>query len=566
MTGSGAGLGTEPGIGSAGTGTATAVRRPPAAARRAAPHDRLAGTGVLIRLALRRERIPLLAWVLGIGLVAASTFSAIAALYPDEGERAALAQSIAVNPAFLAITGPITGTSVGAISAWRVTAVGTSLVALMAVFTVIRRTRADEESGRTELIASSVVGRAAPLAAAVAVAAGASLAIGLLAAAAGMANGQDVTGSIVFGGALAGCGVAFTGVAAIAAQLADSARTAVGLATAAVGVTYALRAVGDTNPALSWLTWLSPQGWAGHVQAYGANEVWVLGLYLVLGAITLAVAARLLDHRDLGLGLVPARLGPATNPRLATPEALAARLHRGTLGGWLAGMVAMGVVTGAVASTSADLLADNPQLERVMAQIGGGGALTDTLLSVMGGLTGLIVGGYAIATAGRMRTEELADRVGPVLATAVGRRRWMAGHLAFVVLGPAVLLLVAGLAAGLVNAVQVGSLADGFGGALGAMLVQLPAALVLGGVAVALFGLLPRLTGLAWAALLLALLLGQLGELLQLPRWVMDVSPYTHVPQVPVAAVSWPPLVVLTLVAGVLIAAGVTGFARRDVD
>lgn len=543
--------------------TATALHRPD---RATATGGRLTGTGVLIRLALRRERIPLLAWVLGITLVAASTFSAIAALYPDPAERAALAQSIAVNPAFLAITGPITGTSVGAISAWRVTAIGTSLVALMAVFTVIRRTRADEETGRTELLASSVVGRAAPLAAAVVVAVGASLAIGVLTTAAGVANGQEIAGSLAFGGAMAGCGVAFAGVAAIAAQLAESSRTAVGMACAAVGATYALRAVGDVNTSLHWLTWLSPQGWAGHVQAYGENNLWVIGLFVALGAVALAVAVRLLDHRDLGLGLVPGRLGPSTNPHLATPEALAARLHRGTLVGWLIGMLAMGVVTGAVASTSASLLTDNPQLARVMAQIGGSGALTDTLLSVMGGLTGLIVGGYAIATALRMRAEEIADRVGPVLATAVGRPRWMAGHVAFVVLGPAALLLTAGVSAGVVNSIQIGSFADGFGGALGAMLVQLPATLVFGGIAVALFGLVPRLTGLVWAALVVALLLGQLGELLQLPRWVMDVSPYTHVPQVPVAELSWSPLIGLTLVAAALVAAGVVGFARRDVS
>lgn len=544
--------------------TAAAVR--PAAPTAGARTGRLTGTAILIRLALRRERIPLAAWVLGIALVAASTFSAIAALYPDETERSALVQSIAVNPAFLAITGPITGTSVGAISAWRVTAVGTSLVALMAVFTVIRRTRADEEAGRTELLASAVVGRAAPLVAAVSVAVGASLLIGVLTAAAGLANGQDLAGSLAFGGALAGCGVAFAGVAAVAAQLAESARTAIGLACATVAVTYALRAVGDTDTSLSWLTWLSPQGWAAHVQAFGANNLWVLALFVLLGAVALAIAIALLDRRDLGFGLVPARLGPATNPALSTPEALAARLHRGSLAGWLVGMVAMGLVTGAVASTSADLLDGNPQLTAVMAQIGGAGAITDTLLSVMGGLTGLIVAGYAIATALRMRTEEVADRVGPVLATAVGRRRWMAGHLAFVVLGPATLLLAAGVSAGILNSMELGSVAAGFGGAFGAMLVQLPATLVFGGVAVALFGLLPRLTGLAWAALVVALLLGQLGALLQLPSWVMDVSPFTHVPQVPVAPMSWGSPIALTLVAAAFLTAGVVGFARRDVS
>jgi ABC-2 type transport system permease protein len=542
----------------------TTALRPPATAAPAG--GRLTGTGTLIRLNLRRERIPLAAWVLGVALVAASTFSTIAALYPEQAEREALAQSISVNPAFLAMTGPITGASVGAISAWRISAVGTSLVALMAVFTVIRRTRADEESGRTELLASSVVGRAAPLAAAVAVAVGASLAIGVLAAAAGLANGQDALGSLAFGGAMAGCGVVFAGVAAIAAQIAESARTAIGLACTAVAVTYALRAVGDVETSLSWLTWLSPQGWANHVRPYGQNNLWILGLFVLAGLATLAVAVRLLEHRDLGLGLVPARLGPATNPRLSTPEALAARLHRGTLIGWLAGMVALGVVTGAVASTSDSLLTGNPQLEQVMAQIGGAGAVSDMLLSVMGVLTGLIVGGYAISTALRMRAEDEADRVGPVLATAVGRTRWMAGQLVFVILGPGLLLLAAGLTAGAVNSIELGSVAEGFGGALGAMLVQWPATVVLGGVAVALFGLLPRFAGLAWAVLVIALLLGQLGELLQLPSALMDLSPYSHVPQVPVAAMDWTPMVVLTLVAAALMAVGVAGFGRRDVS
>jgi len=526
---------------------------------------RLTGTGTLIRLNLRRERIPLVAWVLGIALVAVSTFSTIAALYPDAAQRLALAQSISVNPAFLAMTGPITGTSVGAISAWRVSAVGTSLVALMAVFTVIRRTRADEEAGRTELLASSVLGRAAPLAAAVIVAIGASLAIGVLTAAAGLANGQDAVGAVAFGGAMAGCGVVFAGVAAIAAQLEESARTAVGIACAAVGVTYALRAVGDVNASLSWLTWISPQGWANHVQPFGENNLWILALFVLACLVTLTVAVRLLERRDLGLGMVPARLGPATNPRLRTPGSLAARLHRGTLVGWAVGMVALGVVTGAVASTSSDLLGSNPQLEHVMARIGGAGAITDTLLSTMGVLAGLIVGGYAISTALRMRSEEVAYRVGPVLAGAVGRTRWMAGHLVFVVLGPALLLLTAGVVAGIVNSIELGSIGDGFGGALGAMLVQLPAVLVLGGVAVALFGVVPRFTGIAWAALVAALLLGQLGQLLQLPQWLMNLSPYTHVPQVPVVAMNWTPMIVLTLVAAAFMAVGVVGVRRRDV-
>ena len=388
--------------------TATIERRTaraPAPAGR--PGNRSPGPPALVRLNIRRERIPLLAWVLGIGAVAASTFSTIAALYPDAAERAALALSISANPAFLAITGPISGTSIGAISAWRVGAVGTSLVGLMAIFTVIRRTRADEEAGRTELLSSSVVGRAAPLAAAVTVAIGASLAIGVLIAAAGIGSGENAAGSLAFGGAMAGCGLVFAGVAAIAAQLAESSRTAVGIACAVLAATFALRAIGDVQSSLSWLTWLSPQGWANHVGPYGDNNFAVLGLFVLAAVVGVLVAGWLLDRRDLGLALFPARLGPGRQPPAARPGS-PRRPAATRLADRLAGRRGRArAVTGGVASTSSDLLTGNPQLEDLMAKIGGAGAITDMLLSTMGVLAGLIIGGYAISAALRMSSEEI---------------------------------------------------------------------------------------------------------------------------------------------------------------
>ena len=115
----------------------------------------------------------------------------------------------------------------------------------MAIVTVVRRTRADEESGRSDLLASSVVGRAAPLAAAVAVASGAGVAGGILVAAAGVANGQPIAGCIALGASLAGCGLVYAGVAAVAVQLVENARTA---------------SVGDVTAAASWLSWPKSAG------------------------------------------------------------------------------------------------------------------------------------------------------------------------------------------------------------------------------------------------------------------------------------------------------------------
>jgi hypothetical protein len=88
---------------------------------------------------------------------------------------------------------------------------------------------------------------------------------------------------------------------------------------------------------------------------------------------------------------------------------------------------------------------------------------------------------------------------------------------------------------------------------------------VLAGLTVALFGLLPRLTGAVWAALGLFVFFGQVGQLMRLPQPVLDLSPFTHIPAVPGASVTATPLLWLLALAGALTAAGLTGLRRRDI-
>jgi len=84
-------------------------------------------------------------------------------------------------------------------------------------------------------------------------------------------------------------------------------------------------------------------------------------------------------------------------------------------------------------------------------------------------------------------------------------------------------------------------------------------------VTLVLFGLAPRFTAVAWGVLGGCLLLGQLGPVLKLAQWAMDISPFTHVPKLPGSALSVAPLVGLTAVAVVAAAVGLAGFRRRDV-
>ena len=153
-----------------------------------------------------------------------------------------------------------------------------------------------------------------------------------------------------------------------------------------------------------------------------------------------------------------------------------------------------------------------------------------------------------------------------MLAAAVGRSGWAASHLIVAAAGTAVVLAAAGLGAGLGYGLRADDPGTQVPRLLGAALAQLPAALVVAGVAAALFGLLPRscVSG-GWAALALAALLVELGPTFRLAQWAQDISPFTHVPKLPGGAVTAGPLVWLTLVAVVLAAAGLAGLRRRDI-
>jgi ABC-2 type transport system permease protein len=126
-------------------------------------------------------------------------------------------------------------------------------------------------------------------------------------------------------------------------------------------------------------------------------------------------------------------------------------------------------------------------------------------------------------------------------------------------------LAAGGLVAGLAHGLRAGDLGGQLPRVLGGALVQLPAVLVLAGVGAALFGLLPRLVvGATWAILAVVLAVTVFGEPLQLSQWLLDLSPFAHLPRLPAAAFTATPLLWLLLAAGLLAAAGLAAFRRRD--
>jgi ABC-2 type transport system permease protein len=528
----------------------------------------LTGTWSLVRLWLRLDRVRLAVWVLAIVAVVAVFGSAIAELYPDAASRQQLGASVAANPAFGALLGPLLdATSVGGLVTWRMSFLQMVLVPLMALQTVTRHTRAEEDAGRLDLVGSTVIGHRAPLTAALLVATGASVIIGAMVTLTLVAQGEAVAGSLALGGVYAGAGTVFAAIAGVSAQLAGTARGANGLAGGVLGVAFLLRGVadgaGEAGP--TWLRWLSPVGWTTEVRPFAGERWWVLGLMAGLAVAATAVAYLLVDRRDTGAGLLPTRNGDAeAAPWLASPVALAWRLHRGALLWWTVGLSVTGLVYGFVAESVTDLIDDVPGAAELLEQVGGAPALMDAFIAATMGILALIVSIHTVSTLLRARTEETGIRAEPLLATRVTRSRWLASHLAVAVVGAAWLLAVAGAAEGLAHGSRIGDLGQAPRLA-GAALVQLPAVLVLAGLTIVLFGWVPRRVTLAWGALVAFLLLGQLGPAIELDQWALNLSPFTHVPRVPVQAFAAGPVLALLAVAAALAALGFVGFRRRDI-
>jgi ABC-2 type transport system permease protein len=292
----------------------------------------------------------------------------------------------------------------------------------------------------------------------------------------------------------------------------------------------------------------------------------VLGLAALFTAAVAAVAYTLTGRRDLGAGILPARPGPAqATASLRSPLALAWRLQRGTLLAWAAGFAVYGAAIGGVADGINDIVKDSSGTRDMLTKMGGQQGIVDAFLATTMGMIGLLASVYAVQATLRLRSEEMAQRVEPLLATSVSRTRWAASHLIIAALGTAVLLTVAGLATGLTHGLRAHDLSGQPPRLLGAALVQIPGAWVLAAIVVVLFGLSSRLAVAGWGALAACLLLGQLGPILKLSQWAMDLSPFTHVPKLPGGDLTATPLISLTLLAALLTTAGLAGFRRRDI-
>jgi ABC-2 type transport system permease protein len=499
----------------------------------------------------------------GTALVLVSATS-IQDLYRTPEQLASYGELVRDNAAVIVQSGPGYGLdppTLGAVLVNETSIWMTVLVALMAILTVVRHTRAEEQSARAELLRAAPVGRHAASVAAVSGALATSALIGVAVAIGLVATGYGPVGSAAFGIGLVATGALFAGVGLVAAQVASTSRIATGLGLLVLAASFVVRAVGDVGSGT--LSWASPIGWVQALRPFADERWWVLGLLVGATAGLLALAAWLTTRRDFGGGLLAQRPGrPGASRWLRTPLGLAVRLHRGPIVAWAFGVASLGLLYGFVAKEAEQMLEDNPDLGEFLAAMGGA-SITDAFLATATSMTALLAAGYLVAAVGRLHAEEAAGRAEPILATRTSRSRWVGSHVAAASTGALVVLVSGGLATGVGATVSTGE-GERVRQLVGASLALAPGVAVLGAVALAVWAVAPRRTVLGWLGVAVAATVSLFAEVLDLPSSVRGLSPFHHLPALPAEAFSLAPVLAVTGVAAVLVALAFVAFARRD--
>jgi len=509
------------------------------------------------------------------GAVFAASVASAAVSYPtlygSPASRRALAAAYGSNHATSALFGP--APHLDTVAGFTAFKVGMSLVLLGAVWGLLTGTRllrGEEDQGRWELLlAGGTTPRRATAQALAGLAAGVVVLWALTAAGTVVAGGRPGVGitagpACYFALAMVATAAVFTGVGALASQLASTRRRAAAWSATALGVAYAVRMVADAGVGLHGLVWVSPLGWVEELGALTAPRPLALLPPAALITVLALVAVDLSGRRDVGSGLVADRTGARTRfGLLSGATGLAVRLTRPTVLGWWGAITLSGLLYGLVARSAGSTVTGS-SVHEVFSRLGATGSGADAVLGVSFLVLAVLI---ALAAAGQLtaaRAEESSGRLDNLLSRPCSPATWLGGRLGLATAALVVAGLLAGVSAWLGAATQHAAVR--FGPVVLAGLNLVPPALVVLGLGVLVLGVAPRATStvvygyLAWS--LLVVVVGGIGST---NHWLLDTSVFHQMAAAPAVSVDWSTDAVMVAVAGGLTGAGMVAFRRRDV-
>lgn len=380
-------------------------------------------------------------------------------------------------------------------------------------------------------------------------------------------GGTDLYGDFLFSLGMIIANFLFGAIALLFAQLANNTRTANMLSYMVLTAAYLLRLVTDINH--QNLTWLSPIGWFEKANFYTDNNVWALGLGLLVSVLLAVGATMIARNRDLGAGVISERTGRATAASwLRSLPALLWRTERGLFAGWLIGAVVFGGVMGSVLGGVGDILKTDP-LYRKLLDVSQINAANQTMvLSFLGMYLGIFV---ALAvTAGVQVAFRLKhdDNLGYLSVIHAEKPTRIAISTSYYCFGLLVGTLV--LSAGLLSLFFIGNMALSHPlplKYLGRLFVaSVPAVASFVTLGIALVGLWPRLSSLFWLYMGAGLIVQIFRGLFDLPKHSGNFTPFGWIANVPLDNIDQTWLIVMIVCAVVLFILGIAGYRHQDLS
>ena len=519
----------------------------------------------ILRLYSRLTRRGITLLVVAVAAYVVVEVASYVQTYPDQASRQRLAE-FGDQPAVRMLQGiPHAVDTVGGFVVWDGGWFLQAVVGVWAILVTTRLLRAEEDSGRAELVGA---GRASSIqvmtAGMVVVAVGCVLA-GVATFASIVVSSEDVLGAALFAAGIAGFGLVMCMAAAVASQLVSVRRRAAGAAAGFLGIAFVLRMIANSGDEQSWVGWISAFGWMDRLRPFGDNNAAVVLVYGLVASALCGLALALRRRRDLGAAIVSRdREQRSRTLLLQSPIRFGWRLTWGALTAWVVGVGVYSFFIGSLIKSMGEVLVDDPTYESYLDLLG----LTAAdvylgMVAAMAVVIALVVSLYLAWRIGAVRNEEDSERVDQLLTRPLTRGRWLGGHLVLAV--ASVLLLMFVNAGSTWVGARLTDAPVSFVDLVAASANLLPVILLFGSLAVAMFGLAPRLTiAVPVAAAAVAYVVSFVGPALDLPGWVTGFSPFYHVALVPVADYATMQGLVMLGLSIVVAGIGWVAFQRRD--
>ncbi|MCB5952487.1 ABC transporter permease [Enterococcus sp. BWT-B8] len=521
----------------------------------------------LLRLNLRRDRWQILFWILGIAGMSIIVARAFSELFPTAEERQIMAETVR-NPAMIAMIGPsssLDNYTLGAMFGHEMTLFMALTAAVMTILLTARHTRGDEEDGQLEMIRALAVGRLAPL---IAVMVEMLLISLLIAVTNGVGVGilgietMPISSSLLYGAALGGTALVFSGAAAIFAQLTETNRGTIGFSLSFLGIAYLFR--GFTDLKNESLSWVSPAAWPYKTEVF-VNDFWFpVLLSIVAAGCFFAVSLYLNSIRDLGSGFIPQRKGRNHAGRLLrTPLGLSFRLIKTILISWLAVLFIAGASYGSFFGDLESFFKSNDMLVLLLPK-DSNYSLTEQFMTVLMVILSILSTIPVVSILLKIYGEEKKGRMEQLLSKEVNRFQLLGSYF---ILGffTAALMILTGIIGLYFASSSVMAQPISLAVMMKSGFVYLPAIWFVLSLSAILVGYLPGWSSLVWVYLGFSFFVDYFGNLLDVPDWLKNISVFSYIPRLPVDSFSWQPLLIISGIAVVFSLIGFYGYRERDI-